>query len=171
MAERQSLGYDGPMSLRTIITLLRRHDLFAGVDAARLEVSAFTAERETFEAGDLLFEEGEEAFDAYLVLKGQAVMFSGDEANVEKHEIGEGDLLGEMVLLDQGHYRSSVRATTHVEVLCVSRYLFQRMMEEFPAMAGAVAAALARRLDVTMGEMTRLAADMKRPDTINKRAD
>jgi len=53
----------------------------------------------------------------------------------------------------------------------VSRYLFQRMMEEFPAMAGAVAAALARRLDVTMGEMTKLAVDMRRPETMNKRAD
>ena len=81
------LGYDAFMSLRTIITLLRRHDLFAGVDAARLEVIAFTAERETFEAGDVLFEEGEEAFDAYLFLKGQAVMFAGKEAAPERQEI------------------------------------------------------------------------------------
>ena len=156
------------MSLRTIITLLRRHDLFAQVDAARLEVIAFTAERETFEAGDILFEEGEEAFDAYLFLKGQAVMFSGDEASAEKHRIDVGDLVGEKLLLGEGNYRSTIRATSHVEVLCVSRYLFQRMLREFPEMAGAVAAALARRLDVTMGEMTRLAAELKRPETENR---
>ncbi|MFZ3035539.1 MAG: cyclic nucleotide-binding domain-containing protein [Parvibaculum sp.] len=157
------------MSLRTIITLLRRHDLFAQVDAARLEVIAFTAERETFEPGDILFEEGEEAFDAYLFLKGQAVMFSGDEATATKHKVDVGDLVGEKILLGEGHYRSTIRATAHVEVLCVSRYLFQRMLEEFPEMAGAVAAALARRLDVTMGEMTKLAADMKRPAAENNK--
>lgn len=165
MAERGRLGYNSAMSLRTIITLLRRHDLFVGVDTTRLEVIAFTAERETFEAGEMLFEEGEEAFDAYLFLKGQAVMFSGDETSAVKHKIDAGDLIGERVLLNEGAYRSNVRATTRVEVLCVSRYLFQRMLQEFPEMATAVAAALARRLDVTMGEMTRLALPTKRPQT------
>jgi len=153
----------GLMSLRTIITLLRRHDLFAGVDSARLEVIAFTAERESFEPGEILFEEGEEGFDAYLILQGRAVMFSGAEASAEKHLVEIGDLVGEMMLLGEGAYRSTLRAQSHVEVLCVSRYLFQRMLEEFPEMAGAVVAALARRLDVTMGEMTKLATGLSRP--------
>ena len=76
MARARPLRYAFSMSLKAIIELLQRHDLFAGVDAVRLEVLAFTAERPSFEAGDTLFEAGEEAHEAYLILEGQAVMLA-----------------------------------------------------------------------------------------------
>lgn len=157
MAERPRLGYADDMSLRTTISLLRRHDLFARLEPARLEVIAFTAEHSTFEPGEMMFEEGEEAYEALLVLEGQAVMSAGDGPDTS---VDVGDLLGEMVLLQEGFRRATVRAVTQVETLNISRYLFQRLMQEFPEMANTVAQALAHRLSVTGNEMTQLAASL-----------
>ncbi|MES1991892.1 MAG: Crp/Fnr family transcriptional regulator [Pseudomonadota bacterium] len=144
------------MSLKSIIGLLRCHDLFAGLAEARLEVIAFTAERQIFEAGELIFEAGEEGHEALLILAGDAEM--------DGQAIGAGDLIGEAALLTQGPdgplRRASFRARTRVEALAVSRYLFQRLMEEFPEMAGTVAAALTRRLAQTTQEMNFLVRDM-----------
>ena len=144
------------MSLKSIIGLLRRHDLFAGLAEARLEVIAFTAERQIFKAGELIFEAGEEGHEALLILSGEAEM--GGEV------IAAGDLIGEAALLTLGadgpQRRASVRARTRVEALSVSRYLFHRLMQEFPEMAGTVAAALTRRLAQTTQEMTFLVRDL-----------
>jgi CRP-like cAMP-binding protein len=46
--------------------------------------------------------------------------------------------------------------------MVISRYLFQRLLQEFPEMAEAVAGALMRRLGQTANEMTRLAHDLER---------
>lgn len=153
-----------PMSLKSIISLLRRHDLFAGLAEARLEVIAFTAERQTFEAGELIFEAGEEGHDALLILSGEAEMGMAS--------VAAGDLIGEAALLslepEGPRRRASVRARTRVEALSVSRYLFQRLMQEFPEMAGTVAAALTRRIAQTTQEMNFLVRDLDQMRTAQR---
>ncbi len=146
------------MSLSTVIALLRRHDLFAGLDQVRLEVLAFTAERPSFAAGTTLFEAGEAADDAYLVLDGQAVMLAhvGEErrdAGRRALRLDRGDLIGETALFREGVRQSTVRAASQVDTLRISRYLFRRLLEEFPEMAGAVAQALAARLAAVGSEV------------------
>lgn len=155
------------MSLKTIISLLQRHDLFKGLAPARLEVLAFTAERASLEAGDTLFEAGEEAFDAYLIVEGQCVMHMDQGLEPRSGEaravrVDKGDFIGEMALFHEGRRQSTVRASSTVEVLTISRYLFQRLMEEFPEMAGAVAHALNERLAATGGEVGDLARALER---------
>jgi CRP-like cAMP-binding protein len=155
------------MSLKTIISLLQRHDLFKGLAPARLEVLAFTAERLSFAPGDTMFEAGEEAFDAYLILEGQAVMHIDQGIEPRPGEaravrVDKGDLIGEMALFHEGTRRSTARASAQVEALAISRYLFQRLLEEFPEMAGAVARALGDRLAAASGEMKILAGDAGR---------
>jgi CRP-like cAMP-binding protein len=162
MAGGPAFGYAGGMSLKTIIALLRRHDLFAGLPAARLEVIAFTAERAVFEPGELLFEAGEEGHEAYLILEGAAQMVARlGGGRVETVSVDAGALVGEAALIAPTSAgtlrRSDMRATTRIEALSISRYLFQRLMQEFPEMAGAVATALAQRLSQTSGEMAQLA--------------
>lgn len=153
------------MSLKTIISLLQRHDLFADLDPVRLEVLAFTAERPAFEPGETLFEAGAPAADAYLIVEGQAVMMAhvGHETRGgEKRalRLDRGDLIGETALFHEGVRRSTVRAASPLQTLRISRYLFQRLLEEFPEMAGAVARALSRRLDTVGREIAELSRDM-----------
>jgi CRP-like cAMP-binding protein len=174
MAREVCLGYALPMSLKTVISLLQRHDLFKGLAPARLEVLAFTAERSNFEAGDTLFEAGEEAFDAYLIVEGQCVMhadggFEPRAGEARAVRVDKGDLIGEMALFHEGRRKSTVRASSSVEALTISRYLFQRLMEEFPEMAGAVARALGKRLAATSGEMHDLAQALGRQENETER--
>lgn len=158
------------MSLSTVIALLRRHDLFADLDQVRLEVLAFTAERPSFAAGATLFEAGEPADDAYLILEGQAVMLAhvGEERRGEGRgralRLDKGDLIGETALFREGLRRSTVRAASEVQTLRIGRYLFRRLMEEFPEMAGAVARALAARLAAVGGEVAEVGRRLEQRD-------
>jgi len=153
------------MSLKTIIALLQRHDLFADLDPVRLEVLAFTAEQPEFEPGQTLFEAGDPAEDAYLVVEGEAVMLAHVGAEVQGGEkralrLDRGDLIGETALFQGGVRRSTVKAATHLQTLKLSRAVFERLMEEFPEMAGSVARALSRRLDAVGREISELSRDM-----------
>jgi len=157
----RGLRYHRTMSLSTIIALLQAHDLFAGLDPVRLEVLAFTAERPGFAAGETLFEAGDPADDAYLILEGEGVMLAhvGEEAPGGARRalrLDRGDLIGETALFQEGLRRSTVRAASPMQTLKISRYLFQRLMEEFPEMAGAVARALSARLAATGREVAEL---------------
>ncbi len=163
------------MSLKTIITLLQRHDLFSDLDPVRLEVLAFTAEQPEFEPGQTLFEAGELAEDAYLILEGEAVMLAHVGAEARSGEkralrLDRGDLIGETALFQGGVRRSTVKAATHLQTLKVSRSVFERLMEEFPEMAGAVARALSRRLEAVGRDIAALSRNMDQKSKTDGRA-
>jgi CRP-like cAMP-binding protein len=149
------------MSLTSAISLLKCIDLFARLDPVRLEVLAFTAERRCFEAGETLFEAGAPAEAAYLILEGEAVMFAHTGEAREGGEpralrLDRGDLIGETALFEKGLRRSTVRAATRLDTLRISRDLFDRLLGEFPEMAGAASGALAGRLQAFGAELAGL---------------
>lgn len=155
------------MSLKTIIALLQRHDLFADLDPVRLEVLAFTAEQPEFEPGETLFEAGDPAEDAYLVVEGEAVMLAHVGAEAPGGErralrLDRGDLIGETALLQGGVRRSTVKAATHLQTLRISRTVFDRLMDEFPEMAGSVVRALSRRLEAAGRDIAGLSVEMNK---------
>ncbi|MDZ4381100.1 MAG: Crp/Fnr family transcriptional regulator [Parvibaculum sp.] len=136
------------MSLEPVIALLQRLDLFAGLDPVRLEVVAFTCERREYEPGETLFEADEEADCAWLILEGEAAMLAEGEGGPPRAlRLDTGDLIGETALFNRERRRTRVRAVTRLLTLRIGRDMFQRLLGEFPEMAGAVAARLANRLD------------------------
>lgn len=135
------------MSLDDDMALLRRLDIFAEIDPACLQVLAFTAERRTFVAGEVLFNAGEPAMAAYVVIEGEAAMrVIGSDGATQVQRIGRGDLIGETALLSEGVRRSDVQAVTGVEVMSIGRDLFGRLMMEFPEMTAGLARAALQRL-------------------------
>lgn len=136
------------MSLEPAVALLQRIDLFSGLDPVRLEVVAFTCERREYAPGDTLFEAGEEADCAWLILDGEAAMLAEDaEGQPRALRLDTGDLIGETALFSPERRRTRVRAVTALNTLRIGRDMFQRLLGEFPEMAGAVAARVAERLD------------------------
>ena len=61
------------MSIQNEVELLRRIPLFAQIETSRLKLLAFTSERLAFDAGAVLFSEGDRGDSAYLILKGGKV--------------------------------------------------------------------------------------------------
>ena len=60
------------MSIHDETNVLRRIPLFAGLPDAKLKLLAFTCDRVTFAAGQMLFAEGDEADAAYVIITGEA---------------------------------------------------------------------------------------------------
>lgn len=84
-------------------------------------------------------------------------MLSHDEAGEpQAYRLDRGELIGETALFDPGQRRSTVRAVTGLQVLRIGRDMFQRLLGEFPEMAGPVAARLAHRLEAIGSDLARL---------------
>jgi CRP/FNR family transcriptional regulator, cyclic AMP receptor protein len=145
------------MSLEPATQMLQKLDLFAGLDPVRLEVVAFTCERREYAPGATLFHEGEEADCAYLILEGEAVMLAHGRADMpEAHRLDRGDLIGETALFEPERRRTTLRAVTSLHVLRIGRDMFQRLLGEFPEMAGSVAGRVADRLEAVGEDLARL---------------
>ena len=151
------------MSLEPVVALLQRVDLFSGLDPVRLEVVAFTCERREYAPGDTLFEPGEEADCAWLILHGEAAMLADQDTGQPRAlRLDTGDLIGETALFNRERRRTRVRAVTRLETLRIGRDMFQRLLGEFPEMAGAVAARIAERLDDAGTELRALQSRLAR---------
>lgn len=166
---RACLRYSRLMSLEPAVALLQRLDLFAGLDPVRLEVVAFTCERREFAAGATLFSAGEEADCAHLIIEGEAVMLVDD--TVEGRDalrLDRGDLIGETALFGPERRRTTVRAVTSLCTLRIGRDMFQRLLGEFPEMAGSVAGRVADRLDAVSEDLRKLTARFAGADSGTK---
>src|SRR5277367_1857889 len=60
------------VSLKEEVGLLQRIPLFANIEASKLKLLAFTSERVAFEAGHVLFNEGDMGDAAYIIMEGDA---------------------------------------------------------------------------------------------------
>lgn len=108
--------------------------------------------------GEALFEAGDAADAAYLIVGGEAVMLAADgQGETQVSRLRAGDLIGEAALLLDGPRRSTARAATDLEVMAIKRDLFQRLLAEFPEMAAGLVRGATGRLEA-------LAADIRALD-------
>ncbi|PKQ03752.1 MAG: hypothetical protein CVT73_14865, partial [Alphaproteobacteria bacterium HGW-Alphaproteobacteria-12] len=82
------------------------------------------------------------------IVEGEAAMLvEGEGGPPRALRLDSGDLIGETALFKPERRRTCVRAVTRLLTLRIGRDMFQRLLGEFPEMAGAVATRLANRLD------------------------
>ena len=147
------------MSLDTDAAALRKIPLFRGVDDSKLRLLAFMSERVRFEAGEALMEEGDFGDTAYIILSGRAdvlITTPGGEQTVAS--VGENDVVGEIAILIDVPRTATVRATSELMALSISKEHFFKLIGNFPDMATEVMRALAHRLERTTREFGRLRA-------------
>jgi len=142
------------MDINQEVALLRRVPLFAQIEPARLKLLAFTAERLTYEAGEVLFEKGDEGDAAYVLLTGQAdvIIRAGDGDQVVA-SLGKNELVGEIALLCDVPRTATIRAASGLETLRIDKQTFLRLLAEFPEAAAAVMRELALRLAHTTRDL------------------
>ncbi len=121
---------------------------FAGCDEKALERIAMDIDMVDIKAGTTLMMEGGLSHEAYIVESGNAEVVVGGRVVAE---IGEGETIGEIGLLDPSPAQSTatVRSTTDMSVLLIPHNRFQHVLEEIPSVGIAIARELARRLRVT----------------------
>jgi CRP-like cAMP-binding protein len=139
------------MSLNEEVEMLRRIQLFAKVEPAKLKLLAFTSERAVFKADEILFHQGDAADSAYIIVAGEVAIDvespGGGSTRVAK--LGKDQIVGEIGILADVPRTATVTATAQTTTLKISKELFFRMVSDFPTMAVEVMRVLAHRMETT----------------------
>lgn len=129
------------------VTWLRRVPLFADLSTAQLEgVAPFVDEVET-EAGHVLIGQAEFGQELLIIVDGTAEV-TRDGRHLR--DVGPGDVIGEISLLDGGPRTATVIAREPTTVLSISKRAFDTVLDRVPGLPHELLRALAARLrDVT----------------------
>lgn len=141
------------MSLTQEVDVLRRLPLFSQVAPNKLKLLAFTSERITFEAGQVLLQQGELGDNALIILEGEADVFIETPDRVKVATVGPSQIVGEISILCDIPRTATVAAQTNVTALRIQKELFLQMLAEFPGMATAIMRELATRMTHTMTQL------------------
>lgn len=121
---------------------------FAELDAEqRRNLSAQTA-RQNFDAGEVLFLEGEACAGLYIVVTGLVRIFKTSVGGKEQvlRYMGPGDSFNEVPVFDGGTNPASAVASEASEVLVLPRTAVMDLIERYPPLARTVVSVLGMRL-------------------------
>ena len=142
------------VTLQEEVELLRNIPMFSNIEPSKLKLLAFTSERPTFGNGDLLFNEGDPGDSAYIIVDGTAdVLIDTPSGAITVAQFGRNDIVGEIAILCDVPRTASVKATTKLETMVISKDLFFRLIMEFPQIAVAIMRELAERLEKTNAQL------------------
>tara|TARA_Y100001970_G_scaffold286769_1_gene409743 strand:+ start:283 stop:732 length:450 start_codon:yes stop_codon:yes gene_type:complete len=145
------------VSLNDEVELLRQVPIFANIEPAKLKLLAFTSERLKFRKGHDLCVQGDPGDAAFIIIEGEAdiiiQMENGESKTVNK--IGKHQIVGEIAILCDVPRTATVRASSDVIVLRISKDLFFRLVGEFPQMAVQILRELAARLENTTAQLAK----------------
>jgi CRP/FNR family cyclic AMP-dependent transcriptional regulator len=142
------------VSLTEEVELLRNIPMFAKLELSKLKLLAFTSERLTYDADQVLFNQGDMGDAAYLIVDGEAdVIVSAASGPITVATLGRNDFVGEIAILCDVPRTATVRAKSEVVTLRISKELFFRLVSEFPQIAVEVMRELAQRLEQTTAKL------------------
>jgi CRP/FNR family transcriptional regulator, cyclic AMP receptor protein len=122
---------------------LRGVPLFSGMTDRALDAISELVSQRTFETDEDLVREGEPG-DSFLVIRaGWAIVLKNES---QLSQLGPGDFLGEISLIDGGPRTATVRATTPIDALVISRNDFATLMDRHPAIRLELLMALTARI-------------------------
>lgn len=143
------------MLLKDEVEMLRRVPLFSKIAPPKLKLLAFASERLNCREGQNLFRQGDAGDAAYVILSGTAdVLVSTENGEMKVAEVEQNSLVGEIAILCDVSRTATVRATSRLEVLKISKENFLGLMNDFPDMAVEIMRVLADRLNHTTSELT-----------------
>ena len=123
--------------------LLRSVPLFTGMTDSAIQSVGGLAHEIRFAAGEDLVREGDEGDSFLVIVEGRArVVQNGDTLR----DLGPGDYLGEIALIDGGPRTATVTALEPIRALVVERSDFRRLIDDFSAVRFHVLTALTQRI-------------------------
>lgn len=125
------------MEIPARVEVLKRVGLFAGLDPAGLEEVARESQERRFDAGDVLFREGDEATHAFVVGWGRLRLeqTTPEGQTVVLRYMGEGDLLAAVAVLRRVPLPATPVAVEDGLLLAWSAPRLADLMERFPRIA------------------------------------
>lgn len=114
------------------IELLAGIELFAGLDADDLATIGSVAEQTTIPRHTELTSEGTRAELVYVIIDGIAQVRRGDTVLAY---LGDGDVVGELAMLDDRRRRSTVTTIVDTEALVIDRRHLGPLLQGVPRLA------------------------------------
>jgi CRP-like cAMP-binding protein len=140
-----------------VVELLGRVPVFSTLELEDLERIAQLAVPRSFQAGQVVFREGDSSDTCYVVSSGhaRAVRGHGDGRTITLAIFGPGDFFGELALFEDELRSATVEAIEEMSAVAVLGGDMRRLMNEHPQIATRLLVALGRRLRETNERLTR----------------
>jgi NTE family protein len=126
--------------------------LFQGTSPEARRTLSERGRLRTFEAGEVLMRQGQEADAMYVILSGRVRVerdAPGQPAPALLAELGANDVVGEIGVLDGGARTATVTAIEQTRTLELHRTLLAVVLIQYPDVAGELLRTLSRRLRST----------------------
>jgi CRP/FNR family transcriptional regulator len=147
------------MSRRTeeTIALLHRVPVFSTLTRDELTRVAQVVVPRRFEAGEIVFKEGDEGSTCYVVRSGRAraVREHPDGRSITLAHFGPGDIFGEMAMLDGERRSATVESMERTDAIAILSADMHRLLREYPDISVKLIAALGQRLRETNERLAR----------------
>ena len=141
------------------IALLRNSDLFAELDSNTLRTLASRAYLRSYQANDLIFREGSEGDSMMVVAQGvvRIVVMAPTAREIILTEYKQGEVFGEIALLDGQSRTADARSQTNCKLLILERRDLLGVMNSTPTLAVSLLEMLCARLRRSNDRMMELA--------------
>jgi CRP/FNR family transcriptional regulator, cyclic AMP receptor protein len=147
------------MQKSEIIAKLGQSGLFAGLEAATTMRIVERMHAVRFAAREVLFGRGEPGKALFFILSGRVRLSVVSEEGRELafRQAAEGEIIGEIAVLDGGQRSADATAIAHVEALSLSRIDLLDLVAAEPALQGRVIQFLCQRLRETSLQLEMIA--------------
>lgn len=146
--------------LRLSLDEMQSVPLFEGLSAEQLRTLHDLLHRKTFSAGSSILVEEDAGDVAYIVLRGtvKIEVAGSDNSDVILAILGEGEVVGEMSLVDGIERSASVVALEEVVLAWIDRAAFWECLRTMPAMSFNLSRVLSRRVRLCNAQVQSLAS-------------
>jgi CRP/FNR family transcriptional regulator, cyclic AMP receptor protein len=144
------------MSLEQEVELIRQFPIFSKIQPAMQKLLCFSAERLTYDAGQVMFNAGDPGDAAYIVIDGSVeISVPTPSGPIVVNTLGKNDIIGEIAIFGDVPRTATAKAIGKIETLKISKELFIKVVRENPDAAIELIRILASRLANTTNQLTR----------------
>ena len=131
------------MARHDVAGQLSRVPLFSGCSKRDLQTIARVVKDIDHRSGTVIAREGEPGVGLFVIVDGTADVTIG---GAKKATLGPGDFFGEIALLDGGPRTATVTATSDIQLLGLTEWVFRGLMQEHSSIAVKTLQQMATRL-------------------------
>jgi len=120
------------MDINEKINLIKNTNIFNRLKDDEIAKIAELAEILTYKKDEIIFEENEKADAFYIIQSGEVEILKKGEENPEVLAIKkDGDVFGEMAVVDDLPRSATIKAKTNIKLLALSKNLFNELLKSF----------------------------------------
>ena len=133
---------------------LAKAPLFARLDGRALRRLAELCVPRSYEAGEEIVSEGSTGLGLFVITAGRVDVVKGaGEDRVVLAELGSGDIIGEMALVDDQPRSATIHTLEPTSCLLITRSSFQSLVDQEPDIAWCIVPTLATRIRALQEEL------------------